>query len=450
MKKLSMRLRLILFFTIISCVVWSCAGILAWSETKENIDEFFDTYQIALARQLAGTDWSRINQNTQKITDKLLDNIQGADDEDEAIGFAVFDAEGHKIFHDDENGKNFAYQNTYGSFVKQKVRGENWRLLWIKSTDGKFRIAIGQELEYREDMAWDMLEEFMTPWAIGLIVLLLAVIALIELEFKSLRKLANDIALRKADNLSPINDENTPPEVKPLTNAINNLLEKVNLLLQRERRFISDAAHELRTPLTALKIQLDVAKLSADDEPARESALNKLEQGINRATRLVEQLLALSRLETSLQTSIAGSEHIDWKLICEQLVNEYKTDVSAKNITVKINNAGSGAFNTGNSTLAELLLRNLLDNAIKYSPEKATVSINIGANYVQVCNSGVNISKSDLSKLGQRFFRIAGQNEKGNGIGLSIVKCIADFYNCDLVFSNNDNVFCAKVKRIDN
>ena len=90
-------------------------------------------------------------------------------------------------------------------------------------------------------------------------------------------------------------NEKTKTNSKFITNAINNLLEKVNLLLQRERRFISDAAHELRTPLTALKIQLDVAKLSADDEPARESALNKLEQGINRATRLVEQLLALSR-----------------------------------------------------------------------------------------------------------------------------------------------------------
>lgn len=450
MKKLSMRLRLILFFTIISCVVWSCAGVLAWFETKENIDEFFDTYQIAMARQLAGTDWSRINQNTQKITDKLLDDIQGADEEDESIGFAVFDTGGHRIFHDDENGKLFAYQETYGSFIKQKVSGENWRLLWIKSTDGKFRIAVGQELEYREDVAWDMLEEFMTPWAIGLLVLLLAVILLIELEFKSLQRLASDIALRKADNLSPINDENTPPEVKPLTGALNNLLEKVNLLVQRERRFISDAAHELRTPLTALKIQLDVAKLSADDSPARETALNKLEQGINRAVRLVEQLLALSRLETSLQTSIAGSEHIDWKLICEQLVNEYKTDISTKNITIKINTVGNGAFSTGNSTLAELMVRNLFDNAIKYSPEKATISVNIGTNYVEVCNSGINISKSDLNKLGQRFFRIAGQNEKGNGIGLSIVKCIADFYKCNLSFNNIDNIFCAKVEQIRN
>ena len=182
MKRLSLRLRLIIFFIAIACTVWAGAGILAWQETREKVDEFFDTYQMALARQLAGTDWSGITPEVQHKTDKLIENIRNADDEDEAIGFAVFDRSGRKIFHDDENGKDFQYQNISGQFIKQEVDDENWRLVWLKSADGKFRIAVGQELEYREDMAWDMLEEFTAPWAAGLVILLAAMIWLISRE----------------------------------------------------------------------------------------------------------------------------------------------------------------------------------------------------------------------------------------------------------------------------
>lgn len=449
MKKLSLRLRLILLFIIISCAVWGCAGVLAWTETKEKIDEFFDTYQMTMARQLASTDWGRIGQDAQKQTDNLLDDIRGADDEDEAIGFAVFDTNGHKIFHDNENGKNFAYQDISGSFIKQRVDGENWRIIWIKSADGKYRIAVGQEMEYRDDMAWDMLEEFLTPWAIGLVILLLSVIGIISLEFLPLRRLAKDIAVRKEDDLSRIADQNIPPEIKPLTTSMNQLLEKVNAVLQRERRFISDAAHELRTPLTALRVQLDVAKLSVDDPTAFKAALNNLEQGISRSVRLVEQLLALSRLEASIHSKQIETEPLDWTLICKRLEDEYRYDIAAKKLSLQISENGQGPFAEGNPVLVELMLRNLLDNAIKYSPQEAKIAINIGKNYIEVHNTGIKIKPQDLAKLGQRFFRVAGQNEKGNGIGLSIVKCIADFYGCNLTFANPDNIFCAKIERKD-
>ena len=379
----------------------------------------------------------------------MLDDIRGADDEDEAIGFAVFDASGRMVFHDDENGKDFAYQDISGSFVKQRVDGEDWRIIWIKSADGKFRIAVGQEIEYRDDMAWDMLEEFLTPWAIGLVILLLSVIGIISREFLPLRRLAKDIAVRKDDDLSPIADQNIPSEIKPLTNAMNQLLEKVNAVLQRERRFISDAAHELRTPLTALKVQLDVAKLSADDPKTLGVTLDKLEQGINRSTRLVEQLLALSRLETSIQTGQIVAESLNWKFLCEQLADEYRYDIAAKKLSLQISENGQGPFAKGNPVLVELMLRNLLDNAIKYSPQEAKIAINIGNNYIEVRNTDVQIKSQDLLKLGQRFFRVAGQNEKGNGIGLSIVKCIADFYACNLTFANPENIFCAKIERKD-
>ena len=119
-------------------------------------------------------------------TDKIIKSIRNADEDDDAIGFAVFDNNGKLIFHDNENGKDFKYQDVVGKFVNQQVDGDAWRLVWLKSADGNYNIAVGQELEYREDMAWDVLEEFMVPWAAGLITLLVMMI-LVTLKHAILR-----------------------------------------------------------------------------------------------------------------------------------------------------------------------------------------------------------------------------------------------------------------------
>ncbi|MBR2033101.1 MAG: sensor histidine kinase N-terminal domain-containing protein, partial [Alphaproteobacteria bacterium] len=434
MKFLSLRFRLIILFVVVACTVWAGAGIVAWNESKSTADEFFDTYQMALARVLASSEWSVVTPETQKRTDKIIKSIRNADEDDDAIGFAVFNNRGKLIFHDNENGKDFKYQDITSKFINQKVDGDDWRLVWLKSADGNFTIAVGQELEYREDMAWDMLEEFMVPWAAGLITLLVMMIGLISYELKPLKKMADEISNRKADNLTPLDDSNLPKEIKPLTKAMNRQLQQISELLHRERRFISDAAHELRTPLTALKIQLDVAKMSDDDAQTRDAALLKLEQGIERSTRLVEQLLALSRLEVSLETVQNSGEVVDWNKIIEQLINEHRFDLEAKKINLQIN-IDNGPIKNANPVLIALMLRNLIDNAIKYAPENASLIVRSNQNEIQIINSGTFVDEKYLSKLGERFFRVAGQNEKGSGIGLSIVKCIAEFYGCKLSFA---------------
>ena len=116
MKNLSLRLRLMILFVGFSCLIWVTAGFVCWQESKEKIDEFFDSYQMLLARQMASADWSHVSMQTQKITNKIIKNIKNAEDEDEAIGFAVFNADGKMIFHDNENGKDFSFiQITFAS-----------------------------------------------------------------------------------------------------------------------------------------------------------------------------------------------------------------------------------------------------------------------------------------------------------------------------------------------
>lgn len=267
MNKLSLRLRLIVCFIGISCVVWLAAGVLSWKETKEKVDEFFDTYQMALARQLAGADWSGLAAGAQKITDRMIENVHNADDEDEAIGFAVFDRDGRLVFHDNENGKDFGFLPATGSFIRQIVDGDDeWRIVWLQSADGKFYIAVGQEEEYRADVVWDMTEEFMIPWAAGLFVLMVMIVAVLTREFRPLGNLADSLQSRGSGDLSPLEEKGIPAEILPLVKAMNIQMARIEGMLAGERRFVADAAHELRTPLTALQVQLEVAEMAGSDE----------------------------------------------------------------------------------------------------------------------------------------------------------------------------------------
>ena len=403
MKKLNLRVRLLIFLILISAAVFITAGVLSWKEASEKVDEFFDTYQIALARRLSTTDWTNITHEMQKISDKLVDDIHNAEDEDESIGFAVFNNEGERIFHDGENGRYFPPFGRKGSFGTERIDDEKWRVIRLMSTDNRFIVAVGQELDYRNEIVEDMFEEFMTPWAIGWGVMLLAIILMLTKEFAPLNRLARQLKQRKGDDLSPLDETDIPGEVKPLTSAVNYLLNQTQEMLQREKSFIADSAHEL------------------------------------------EQLLAFSRIEAGFENLPGESSPIDWQQIATQIAEDYTPAAQAKNINLVLDIAGKAPFEQGNPIWAALMLKNMVDNAIKYSPEKATVSISIKYNKIKVCNSNTVVEEDKLKHLGQRFYRPAGQKTTGSGLGISIIMKIAALYRCRVAFANTDEGFCVSI-----
>ncbi len=439
----SLSFRLMMFFVLVFAVVFVVAGYVSYKETRENIDEFFDTYQIALGRQLAAADWSTVSPRTQQATDRLIKGIENAADDDDAIGFAVFSPQGDIIFHDNENGKYFHFSGNTGSFLNESIGKDRdlWRLIWLQSVDGEYIIAVGQELDYREDLVIDIVEEFMLPWLIGFGILLLAVICLTYIEFLPLKHLAWQIKQRKADDFSAIDTVRGPVEILPLLEAMNQMFGKIGDLIGRERSFISDSAHELRTPLSALKIQLEIAQMAKDDDLLQTQALDKLATGISRAEHLVEQLLALSRLEAN-NDQYNNHEFLNWKDIAKQLADEYAPLAAVKGINIRINDTGETTpLAMGNHILATLLLRNLVDNAVKYSPSGAQVTILLTGKELAVVNSDTRVDDAVMRRLSERFFRPAGQKETGSGLGLAIVKRIANIYDCKVMFSNTAEGF---------
>lgn len=448
MKKLSLKLRLIISFFLAASVIWVSAGIISWHESREQTDEFFDTYQLLLARQLAGAGWESASSKTQDKVNRIIDDLDDdGEEEDEALGLAVFDQNGKMVFNDGENGKYFPYMPGISGFVNQPIghKGKIWRLVWVPSADKKFNIAVGQELKYRKEAALELVEETLLPWLAGLAVLLLATVWLVSRELKPLKDIAKDLSSRSANDLTPLKNDNILQEIQPLVKALNQLFVRIEEMFKRERSFISDSAHELRSPLTALKVQLEVAQLAGDDKKVRDTALNNLNLGIERSARLVEQLLALSRLEASVNNSTLDGERLDWQELIAQAVAEQEKAAREKYISIHIQDAGSYPAEKGEPLLWMLLLRNLLDNAVRYSPPGAEIKLNTSQKQLSVYNSGIKANPADIKRLGERFFRPPGQSVSGSGLGLSIVGKIAAIHGCKAEYANCEDGFMATI-----
>ena len=444
----SLRLRLSLFFAILILLTWSVALVWSWLENREYINEFFDTQQMLFAKRLAAADFGNLTRQLPDTEDFFPKSarIHKGEQEDEALGFAIFDRQGRLLLSDDENGSNFIFAEKSNGFINSYIRGEDdlWRIVWLPSLDGRVLVAVGQELEYREDMVLEMLAGQMLPWLILLPVLLIGLAVIVGRELAPLRSVAANLEKRAPEDVAPI-ETDVPSEARPLVRALNNLFLRVGTLLRRERAFISDAAHELRTPLAGLSIQAQVAKIAKDPE-ARDHALDQLLAGIKRASRLTDQLLLLFKLE-SLHDSPAAPPRQDrarWSELLDEALAEAQGQLEGKGLQLEKRFDADPSVN-GNRDLLAVLLRNLLNNVVKYTPDCGQVRVILSERSLSISNSGQQVPDELVARLGERFFRPPGQQEPGSGLGLSIVKRIAQLHGMRVVVSTSGEWFEVKL-----
>ena len=432
--KNSLRLRLLAFFGGFLFVAWSATALIAWSESSEAIDEFFDTQQMLFAQRLAAG-------NLPAGATPLAKPVTGAGKkaqgklEDEALAFAVFTTSGELVMADGENGQRFPFMANARGFTNTHLHGDDepWRIVWLASINGNHIVAVGQELEFRQEMVLDMLTRQLVPWLVLLPVLLLGLMFFLSRELAPLGFVATQLAAKEPQDTTPLDVEKIPAEVQPIVQSLNNYFTRAGNMLHRERAFIADAAHELRTPLAGLRVQAQVALQKGLAPDKRNEALNFLAQGVDRCSRLVEQLLALSRLEaapTHAQPHVAAQPMapIAWSSLLHSVVPEYSHKAEAKNVALHIIEQEPCLPCQANQVLVFLLLRNLLDNAVRYTPPHGTITITLNANSLDIVNTALPIAPEYAQRLGERFFRPPGQTELGSGLGLSIVQRIAGLH----------------------
>lgn len=384
------------------------------------------------------------------------------DAEDDYMGFAIWDKEG-RLLMADENGQSFSFLPDQRGFVEeyhsayQRLNpfSKRWRLFYAhddyngnNNDDGMHEgrvIAIGQNLDSRREMIVEAMSVQVLPMVIGLFSFMILAIGLIRHGLMPLSQISTEVNQRKPQDDSPITAD-VPQEIQPLVTALNVLFVKVADTLAREQRFTADASHELRSPLAALKLQADLLQqqllqLSGiENDSQLFYHTQKISDGIERATHLVDQLLVLAKIEPQQQLPPEQLERPDWLMLTDTVLSDVNRLAREKHIqlkrTVQCDNPADILPILINPVLFKLLIRNLLDNAIRYCPDGCQIELQLDVDNIKVVDNGLGADPEQLARLSERFYRPAGQTQVGSGLGLSIANRIAELHNLTLAFAN--------------
>ncbi len=319
-------------------------------------------------------------------------------------------------------------------FSDVKVKGKSWRVFSAWDTRRQHLVQVAEERHARDEMAGDIAEHLLAPLAIALPVLGLFLWIAVTRAVRPVKRLGEEVARRASDDLSPLVSGGAPSEVAPLLDNLNRMFSRVAALLESERRFTADAAHELRTPLAAVKAQAQVARASTQDDE-RQRALDNVIIGCDRAARLVEQLLTLARLEPAELR--ARREPCDLAVVAREVIAVLVPFALAKGVEIELDAPGELPV-SGTPELLRVLVRNLVDNAVRYSPAQSLVRVSLtqqrGGVTFSVLDSGPGVPPEERANLGRRFHRLLGTGEAGSGLGLSIVKRIAELHRARVEF----------------
>lgn len=314
-----------------------------------------------------------------------------------------------------------------------QVDGESWRL-FVRTLASKQRIAVGQQTAVRDEVASDSAFRTVLPFIILTPVLLLVLAELIRRMFKPLTRLAVELDGRPEQDLGTLSATGLPTEIRPFVVAINRMLVRVAQSVSQQRRFVADAAHELRSPLTALSLQaerLEAVQMSVEAQ----QRLSALRHGMERTKLLLDQLLSLAKAQ---EYSLAPVSPISVQKVFRQVIENLLPQAEAKAIDLGISSATDAQLAVAEVDLMTLL-GNLVENAIKYTPTGGRVDLAVvldGDNVaLQVDDTGPGIAPEERAAVFEPFHRLLESDEVGSGLGLSIVKAIADRYRASVTLN---------------
>jgi two-component system OmpR family sensor kinase/two-component system sensor histidine kinase QseC len=304
-----------------------------------------------------------------------------------------------------------------------QVDGRAWRTYSVATRERVIQVA--QPVEIRQRLAAHAAWRGVLPLILITPLAALLIWWLAATHLAPLSRLAGELRRRDAQSLAPLATGGLPDELAPLADSLNALLERLRQALDAQRAFVADAAHELRSPLTALKLQLELLRRAGGDAD-RDAARAGIGEGIERASRLVEQLLALARSEPGAAPAV--KERVDLAETARRMVAETVPFAAARRTEFELV-APAPAFVVGDPVALALLVRNLVDNAARYSPAGSRVEVAVttagGAVTLTVDDAGPGIPEAERQRVFDRFYRRAEGGESGSGLGLAIVRSVA-------------------------
>ena len=414
----SLRRRLLL--SVMTAIVLAALfqAVSAYRGALMQADEMFDYHLQQMALSMRARLPARNTQPGQQLAPPPQERD---DDADIDYLIQIWGADGIQLFRSSHSALP---PRAVLGFSDVHQGGTSYRVYSIQTPFQTIQIA--QDMNARTSRARALALRAMLPMALIAPLLMLTIWAVIRQSLSPLERTRRQVASRTAEDLSPLAEDGLPDEVRPLVQELNLLFDRMHTVLQAQKAFVANAAHELRTPLTALKLQAQ-ALHRAPDEATRDVAVGRLNQGIERAVRMMNQLLALARQEGEHS---AASAPVDLRQLAQAVATELQSQAQARRVDLRLG-IGEPAWVRGDAEALRILLRNLAENAVKYTPEGGSVLVDAGSTdgrtRLVVEDSGPGIAEADRERVFDRFFRSADATAttSGSGLGLSIVKTIA-------------------------
>ena len=420
----SLRTRLLWFLLAAISITALAQAFVAYRTARAEADEIFDYHMQQMAMSL-------------RSGLLVVPSGAGADAPHDAENFdfvvQVWTADGLRVF---QSARAALPQQAVLGFSDVNAHGTTYRVFSLQSRTQTIEVA--QDMAARREMASSLALRTVWPIAVMAPLLMLIVWWVVSASLAPVSRVRRQVSERQADDLSEVSEAGLPDEIRPLVRELNLLFGRVRQAFDAQKSFVADAAHELRSPLAARKLQAPGLQRAPDDA-AREVAVSRLTAGIDRATRLVEQLLILARQQASVAAGVKA-EPVSLPELARLSIADVAPAAQARRIDLGLAHADEGRI-TGHPEALRILLRNLLDNAVKYSPGGGTVDVEVRreaqALVVSVQDSGPGIPEPDRERVLDRFYRVTGTQTTGSGLGLAIVKSIAELHGAQLTLDRS-------------
>jgi two-component system sensor histidine kinase TctE len=422
-------------------LLWPLSLVLTWWVAQNIATKPFDRALVFNLETLAQGVQFRATASDIMVNDAMRDRLRT--DDSDLLYYQIMSPNGLIV----EGDPDFPYPRGDVPPLPGTVqmRDDNMRqadvrvaYMWVQSptrNDSYVLIQVAETLTKRSTLATEIIKGVMVPQFIILPLAVLLVWMALVRGIRPLNHLEQRIRARRPDDLSPIDESFVPQEVVPLVSSINDLLDRLKASLTSQRRFLADAAHQLKTPLAGLRMQADLAQRQGSPSELQ-AALHNIAASSVRATHTVNQLLALARAESTGRSLPAA--HLDLAQIVIGVVQDAISRALDKRIDLGfegVETVPPEHWLDGNATLLQEMVRNLIDNAINYTPEGGVVTARVlvdrfsGVQILQIEDNGPGIAPSERALVLQPFYRALGTNVQGSGLGLAIVHEVVQQFN---------------------
>lgn len=422
----SLKARLLLLALAATIAVWVATTVVTWIDAREEIDELLDAHLAQAASLL-------IAQSAGEVEEIDIEHAPLLHKDARRVAFQLWE-NGESLRLHSVNAPQVPLGTSHEGFSNRVIDGKAWRVFTAWNGSHEILVHVGERADVRSELAQQLIVGLLRPLLVALPVLALLLWFAVSRGLRPLDTLTREVAKRQPENLAPIEAGRAPHEVAPLIDQLNRLFDRIGRSLERERRFTADAAHELRTPVAGIKAQAQVAKM-AGSEDTRNHAIDQVLTGADRAGRLVEQLLTLARLDSAARNLLQPT---DLRKLAVDVVADVVPSAMVKHVSLELVE-GDASIVPAIPALLEVLLRNLIDNAIRHSPAGSVVVVRVAQQgdhaLLSVTDNGPGIPAEQRENVFQRFYRLPEAGEGGSGLGLAIVRHIAELHGAQVALA---------------